>query len=38
MKMVYVVQGHSTGANGSIIHWADCAYTDKKRRLISAMK
>lgn len=30
MKMVYVVQGHSTGSNGNIIHWADSAYTDKQ--------
>lgn len=31
MKLVYVVQGHSTGMNGNIIHWADCAYTDKQK-------
>lgn len=30
MKMVYVVQGHSTGCNGNIIHWADSAYVDKQ--------
>ena len=30
MKMVYVIQGHSTGCNGGIIHWADSAYFDEK--------
>lgn len=30
MKTVYVIQGHSTGSNGSIIHWADSAYADKQ--------
>ena len=30
MKMVYVIQGHSTGCNGGIIHWADGAYLDEK--------
>ena len=30
MKTVYVIQGHSTGCNGNIIHWADCAYFDEK--------
>ena len=30
MKTVYVVQGHSTGCNGGIIHWADSAYFDEK--------
>ena len=30
MKMVYVIQGHSTGCNGCIIHWADNAYFDEK--------
>ena len=30
MKMVYVVQGHSTGCYGNIVHWADSAYTDKQ--------
>ena len=28
MKMVYVVQGHSTGCYGNIVHWADSAYAD----------
>lgn len=23
MKIVYVVQGHSTGSNGNIIHWME---------------
>ena len=26
MKMIYVIQGHSMGCNGSIIHWVDSAY------------
>mgnify|MGYP006054394081 CR=1 FL=1 len=30
MKTVYVIQGHSTGCNGGIIHWADSAYFDEK--------
>ena len=30
MKMVYVIQGHSTGCNGGIIHWSDSAYFDEK--------
>ena len=30
MKTVYVIQGHSTGCNGNIIHWADSAYFDEK--------
>lgn len=30
MKTVYVIQGHSTGCNGGIIHWADRAYFDEK--------
>ena len=29
MKMVYVVQGTLTGCNGSIVHWADSAFTDE---------
>lgn len=33
MKMVYVIQGHSTGINGNIIHWADCAYIDKQKAI-----
>lgn len=31
MKMVCVVQGHSTGCNGNIIYWADSAYTDEQK-------
>ena len=30
MKMIYVIQGHSTGYNDGIIHWADSAYFDAK--------
>ena len=30
MKTVYVIQGHSTGCNGGIIHWSDSAYFDEK--------
>ena len=30
MKMVQVIQGHSTGCNGNIVHWADSAYFDEK--------
>ena len=30
MKTVYVIQGHSTGCNGGIIHLADSAYFDEK--------
>lgn len=30
MKMIYVIQGHSTGYNNGIIHWADSAYFDEK--------
>ena len=30
MKMIYVIQGHSTGCNGGIIHWVDSAYSDAK--------
>lgn len=30
MDMVYIVQGHQTGINGNVIHWADSAYTDKQ--------
>ena len=30
MKMIYVIQGHSTGYNGGIIHWVDSAYFDAK--------
>ena len=34
MKMIYVVQGTSTGYNGNVIHWAaDCAYTDKQEAI-----
>ena len=33
MKLVYVVQGRSTGVNGNIIHWADCAYIDKQKAI-----
>ena len=29
MKMVYVVQGYSTGCYGNIVHWADSVYADK---------
>lgn len=25
MKVVYIVSGRSTGCNGNIIHWTDCA-------------
>lgn len=31
MKMIYVVQGRSTGCNGNIIYWTDSAYTDMQR-------
>lgn len=31
MKMIYIVQGQSTGINGNIIHWADSAYTDEQK-------
>lgn len=30
MKMIYVIQGHSMGRNGGIIHWVDSAYFDAK--------
>lgn len=30
MKMIYVIQGHSMGCNGGIIHWVDSAYFDAK--------
>ena len=30
MKMLYVIQGHSTGCNGDIIHWVDSAYFNAK--------
>ena len=30
MKMIYVIQGHSTGYNDGIIHWVDSAYFDEK--------
>ena len=30
MKMIFVIQGHSTGYNDGIIHWADSAYFDEK--------
>lgn len=33
MKTVYIVQGHSTGCNGNIIHWADSAYINKQEAL-----
>lgn len=33
MKMVYVVQGSSTGINGNIIYWSDCAYFDKQKAI-----
>ena len=33
MKMIYVVQGTSTGCNGNIIHWADSAYTDEQEAI-----
>ena len=33
MKMIYVVQGHSTGINGNIIHWSDCAYINKQKAI-----
>lgn len=38
MKTVYVIQGHSTGCNGGIIHWADSAYFNERRRTIGAMR
>lgn len=31
MELVYVVQINSIGVNGNIIHWAECAYTDKQK-------
>lgn len=31
MKYVYVINGHSTGCNGSVIHWTDAAYDDKQK-------
>ena len=33
MKMIYVVQGTSTGCNGNIIHWADSAFNDEKEAI-----
>ena len=33
MKMIYVVQGTSTGCNGNIIHWADSAFTDEQEAI-----
>lgn len=33
MKMVYVIQGQSTGCNGNIIHWADSAHTDEQEAI-----
>ena len=33
MKMIYVVQGTSTGCNGNIVHWADSAYTDEQEAI-----
>lgn len=29
MKMVYIVQGQSTGINGDAIHWVDSVYSDE---------
>lgn len=31
MKYVYVILGKSTDCHGSIIHWADTAYTNKQK-------
>lgn len=31
MKNVYVINGHSTGCNGSIIHWTDAAYINRQK-------
>ena len=33
MKMVYVIQGNSTGINGSVIHWVDSAYVDNQKAI-----
>ena len=33
MKMIYIVQGQSTGSNGGIIHWADNAYADEQKAI-----
>ena len=33
MKMIYVIQGTSTGCNGNIIHWADSAFTDEQEAI-----
>ena len=33
MKMIYVIQGRSTGCNGNIIHWTDSAYTDEQEAM-----
>ena len=33
MKMVYVIQGHSTGINGNVIHWVDSAYVDEQKAI-----
>lgn len=33
MKMVYVVQGQSTGINGNIIYWADSCYIDEQEAI-----
>ena len=30
MKMIYVVQGTSSGCRDNIIHWADSAVTDEQ--------
>ena len=33
MKMVYVIQGHSTGINGNVINWVDSAYVDEQKAI-----
>ena len=39
MKMVYIVQGQSTGIKGNAIHWIDSIYSDEEEaiRLCDAM-
>ena len=33
MKMIYVVQGTSSGCSGNLIHWADSAFTDEQEAI-----
>lgn len=33
MKIVYIIQGKTTGINGDVIHWVDSVYNDEEEAI-----